>query len=192
MNAWYKIARFLGKIILFFGPPVLVFGSLPENPAVIFSNHYSFLDPPLLAIMLNRRLWFLALPEVLEWKFIGWLIRKSRSAISISSTGPFGLKGAIKILKSGGTIVIFPEGTRSETREVQDFKPGLAMLTKFAKAVPIAIDGTFEAWPRGRRLPRRYKIKILIGKPIEFSPEQENEEIVRIAKKEISLLLRQG
>lgn len=192
MNAWYKIIRFLGKIILYLGPPILVLGSLPEGPAVLFCNHYSFLDPPLLAIILNRRLWFLAIPEVLKWKFFGWLIRKSRSAMPVSSAGPFGLKGAIRILKNGGTVAIFPEGTRSDSLTVQDFKPGLALLTRYAKAVPIAIIGTFQVLPRGTLFPRRHKIKIIIGQPIKFAPDQGNDEIVKIAKQEISLLLGQG
>lgn len=192
MNAWYKIARFLGKIILYLGPPVLVWGRLPEGPTVLFCNHYSFLDPPLLAIILDRRLWFLTIPDVLKWKIIGLIIKKSDWAFSVSSKSQFSLRRAIKLLKQGKTVVIFPEGTRSDSAQIQDFKPGLALLTRYAKAVPVAISGTFESLPRGRLFPRRHKIKIIIGQPIEFAPDQKNGEIVQIAKIEISQLLGQG
>ncbi|PIW76028.1 MAG: 1-acyl-sn-glycerol-3-phosphate acyltransferase [Candidatus Portnoybacteria bacterium CG_4_8_14_3_um_filter_40_10] len=191
MNAWYKIARFLGKIILYLGPPVLVLGPLPEGPAILFCNHYSFLDPILLAIILDRRLWFLAMPGVLKWKIIGWVIRKCDWAFSISPKSQFSLRQAIKLLKQGKTVVIFPEGTRSDSIQIQNFKPGLALLTRYAKAVPVAIVGTFECLPRGRLFPRRHKIKIIIGQPIEFAADQKNAEIVKVAKREISQLLGQ-
>lgn len=192
MDAWYKIARFLGKIILFFGPPILISGCLPDGPTVLFCNHYSFLDPPLLAIKVDRRLWFLAMPKVFKWKIIGWGIKKFGWAVSISPKSQFSLRQAIKLLEKGKTVVIFPEGTRSDSVQIQDFKPGLALLTKYAKAVPVAIIGTFECLPRGRLFPRRHKIKIIIGQSIEFAPDQKNMEIVKIAKKEISQLLSQG
>jgi len=45
--------------------------------------------------------------------------------------------------------------------------------------------------PRGRLFPRRHKIKIIIGQPIEFAADQKNAEIVKVAKREISQLLGQ-
>lgn len=192
MSAWYKFVRFLGKIFLFFGPPVTVSGCLPAGPAVLFCNHYSFLDPPLLGILLDRRVWFLATPKVFKWKIIGWLVKKSNWALPISSDHKFALKNAAKLLRQGKSIVLFPEGTRSNSIAVQNFKPGVCFLSYFATAVPIAIKGTYESLPRGKWWPSRHPIKIIIGQPLKIPQGKDYSLISKLAKQEIIQLLQKN
>ena len=80
-----------------------------------------------------------------------------------------GLRIAAAILQAGYPLLIFPEGTRSVTGKLQPFKPGLGLLAieTGVPVVPTLIEGTFEALPKGRLLPRRSKIKVTFGEPVK-------------------------
>jgi long-chain acyl-CoA synthetase len=80
-----------------------------------------------------------------------------------------GLRIAAAILQAGYPLLIFPEGTRSVTGKLQPFKPGLGLLAIETEVpvVPALIEGTFEALPKGRLLPRRIKIKVTFGEPLQ-------------------------
>jgi long-chain acyl-CoA synthetase len=80
-----------------------------------------------------------------------------------------GLRIAAAILQAGYPLLIFPEGTRSVTGKLQPFKPGLGLLAieTGVPVVPALIEGTFEALPKGRLLPRRSKIKVTFGEPVK-------------------------
>lgn len=92
---------------------------------------------------------------------------------------PFDRKGRInesmeicrEALKMGGSLVIFPEGTRSPNGKLQDFKPGVAHLLAGhpnARAVPVFIDGAYGIMPKGSKLPGRGALRIVYGQPISF------------------------
>ena len=75
------------------------------------------------------------------------------------------------MLANAGTIlIIFPEGTRSTTGEVGEFKSGIGALVagKDVAVVPCFIDGSFRAWPKGKRLPRPRKVRLIIGPPRNY------------------------
>jgi len=187
----YRVAKAIGKAFMFFGPKIIVTGKLPElGPISIVSNHQSNLDPPFLAILLNRRLWFLAKPCVLKWFFIGWLIKKFNWAIPVDPEHPFGLLNAVRLLKQGKAVAIFPEGTKNNGR-LQDFKTGVSLLARYGKIVPVVIKGTFESLPRGRIFPRRNPIEIIVGEPLCFEKNSQRENIAEITMQKISSLLNQ-
>jgi long-chain acyl-CoA synthetase len=73
-----------------------------------------------------------------------------------------------KALETKDRLVWFPEGRRSPTGEITDFLPGIALVLERtgAKAVPVHIGGTYEAWPRSRALPRPHKVTIRFGTAI--------------------------
>jgi long-chain acyl-CoA synthetase len=73
-----------------------------------------------------------------------------------------------KALETKNRLVWFPEGRRSPTGEITDFLPGIALVLERtgAKAVPVHISGSYEAWPRSRKLPRPHKVTIRFGAPI--------------------------
>lgn len=86
---------------------------------------------------------------------------------------------AIGTLKKGATLVIYPEGTRSRTGEIQEGKLGIAKI--FLKAgvpiLPVGIKGTFELMPPGKGFPEIKRIvKINIGKPLFFEKEKKTLE----------------
>src|SRR5207247_9948573 len=76
-----------------------------------------------------------------------------------------------ELLANPGTIlVIFPEGTRSTTGETQEFKCGIGALVagRDVAVVPCFIDGSFRAWPKGRRLPRPKRVRLIVGTPRNY------------------------
>jgi long-chain acyl-CoA synthetase len=92
---------------------------------------------------------------------------------------PFDRKGRVnesmdrcrEALSEGASLVIFPEGTRSPSGELQDFKPGVGQLLAGhgkARAVPVFIDGAHGIMPKGSKGPGPGKLKIRFGKPISF------------------------
>jgi 1-acyl-sn-glycerol-3-phosphate acyltransferase len=88
------------------------------------------------------------------------------------------------ISKPGNILIIFPEGTRSTTGEIQDFKPGISSLVagRDVSVVPCYLQGAFQAWPKGRRLPRPRKIRLIVGAPCNYaSRSTDKTELCTIA-----------
>jgi 1-acyl-sn-glycerol-3-phosphate acyltransferase len=76
-----------------------------------------------------------------------------------------------ELLANPGTIlIIFPEGTRSTTGEVGEFKSGIGALVagRDVAVAPCFIDGSFQAWPKGERFPRARKVRLVIGTPRNY------------------------
>jgi 1-acyl-sn-glycerol-3-phosphate acyltransferase len=100
----------------------------------------------------------------------GWILR-SVSARPIKREGGDleAMKMAIAELEAGRVVIIYPEGTRSPDGSMQDFKRGVLLLLKRVKptVLPMGVEGTFDAWPRGRKLPRASgKVVCVCGEPI--------------------------
>jgi long-chain acyl-CoA synthetase len=88
--------------------------------------------------------------------------------IEREETSLAGLRMVKRILSSGESALIFPEGTRSRTGEIDAFKPGLGLLARELEVpiVPVHIGGTFPALPAGKVLPRPGKIVVAFGEPL--------------------------
>ena len=72
----------------------------------------------------------------------------------------------------GGTMILFPEGTRSRDGEIQDGRPGagLVVLANQPRVVPVTLDGLYDVLPVGATFPRLFKrIWLAYGKPIDYS-----------------------
>ncbi len=142
---------------------------------IVAPNHESHLDPPLIGVAFGGRpLRFFAKLELFELNPIfNWLIR-SQGAVPISPN-PRDLKKFFRWVdyfsRTGQPFVIFPEGERSPNGEFLSAKPGIGFVVQQTglKVVPVFIDGTFEALPRGATRLSSSKITVKIGKPIDFS-----------------------
>ena len=82
-----------------------------------------------------------------------------------------GLAVCKAVLDAERSIVIFPEGTRSITGRLQQFKAGIGVLAVEldVPVIPVYLHGTFAALPKGTSLPRPAHIEVRIGLPAEFS-----------------------
>jgi 1-acyl-sn-glycerol-3-phosphate acyltransferase len=75
------------------------------------------------------------------------------------------------LANAGNVLIIFPEGTRSKTGEIQEFKAGVGALVagRDVAVLPCYLDGAFRAWPKGKRIPRPRKVRLIIGAPRNYA-----------------------
>ncbi len=148
--------------------------SLPaEGGVLVCSNHQSFFDVLLMGATCRRRLNFLARSSLFRFKPFRWLIELYDAIpIDLDKFSMSGLKTTLRCLKRGEMVLIFPEGTRTRDGEVGSLKPGFCSLARRGKGwlQPVAIDGAYQAWPRGQRFPSFAPIHIEFGTPL--SPEE--------------------
>jgi 1-acyl-sn-glycerol-3-phosphate acyltransferase len=144
-----------------------------EGPVILASNHVSVLDPPVVAIGIWRPCASMAKEELFRNPAFAWYIRHLNAFPVKRGTGDRGaLKTAMEVLEQGRPLVMFPEGTRSETGELQEPELGVAMIAyrTGAPVVPAYVSGTNRVLPRGGRL-RLAKIRLRYGTPMTFAAE---------------------
>jgi 1-acyl-sn-glycerol-3-phosphate acyltransferase len=145
---------------------------------IMVANHCSHLDTLCLLAALPLRKLHRAFPAAASDYFFQSVPRLWVAAILVNAL-PFARQARVRqslslcreLLANPGTIlIIFPEGTRSTTGEVGEFKSGIGALVagRDVAVAPCFIDGSFRAWPKGRRLPRPRKIRLVIGTPRNY------------------------
>jgi 1-acyl-sn-glycerol-3-phosphate acyltransferase len=145
---------------------------------VVLANHESFLDPPAVGLVGSRRLFFLARKTLFRHRLFGALLRSVHSVpVDQEGVAKEGMKAILELLKAGEGVVVFPEGERTWTGQMQPLKPGILLVLKRLPVpiLPVGIAGAFEALPRTRKWPRLSPpfwpptgadLAISIGKPI--------------------------
>jgi 1-acyl-sn-glycerol-3-phosphate acyltransferase len=122
------------------------------KPRVFAVTHASALDIPVLYVYLPFQFRIVFKSELLAYPFIGWHLKRS-GQVCINQQNPSAsigaIKSALRSLRSGMSLVIFPEGGRTPDGEIQPFLPGAFFLAIKAQAdiVPIALAGTFDLLP---------------------------------------------
>ena len=132
-----------------------------EGPVILAANHISNADAVIigswLTPKLGRRIHWLGKKEMFEWPIVGWMARNG-GVVPVDRGGADveAFRIAQRILEAGHVLMVFPEGTRSPTAELQVPKDGLAMLAlrTGATIVPIGVSNTDHVWKKGSFLPR--------------------------------------
>lgn len=140
---------------------------------VLAANHASNLDPPLISVSMWRECHTLAKQELFDIPLIGKAIRRLHShPINRAGVDRRALRECAELLTSGEILLLFPEGTRTEDGQFLPAKPGAGMIAAQAGVpiVPVYIEGSFDAMPRGVNLPRPRKVRVRFGKP--FLPDE--------------------
>lgn len=140
---------------------------------LVVANHQSYLDPPLLGCAMPQRQFdFLARAGLFDVKWLKPLITALHSVpIKENGSDPASIKEILRRLEAGRVVLVFPEGSRTETGEMGEFKRGVALLLKRAKCpvLPVGIAGAYDAWPRGSRpRPFRKRVIVEVGEPISY------------------------
>ncbi|MDX6458098.1 MAG: 1-acyl-sn-glycerol-3-phosphate acyltransferase [Acidobacteriaceae bacterium] len=171
------------------GAPVTVIGRENLLPVAVYtSNHTSFMDTPLVFSSLPFQFRILAKQSLWKWPFIGWHLQRSGQIPVDEESGSgsvAGLNRAIRVLKSGMPLFIFPEGGRTKDGQVKSFMRGPAYISIRARVplVPMALIGTFELLPIHTHHFRPRPVKLVIGKPIDpsgYSIRQADELTARL------------
>lgn len=159
----YSFIRAILSVIfkIFFRINVTGLENVPtEGKIIICSNHVSMLDPITVGISVSRRIYFMAKKELFENKFFGKLLdRLGAFPVDREGADLAAIRNSLKILKCENALGIFPEGTRSKKEDIDNAKPGIAMISIKGKApiIPIYIDTKYKLFR---------KINIIIGEQI--------------------------
>ena len=158
---------------------------LPANPPfILVANHTSHLDTPILASILPARwrdqVFPIAASDTFFEKrstaaFADWIL--NALAIRRHSARTHDLaEMRDKVTTGGAVLIIFPEGTRSRTGEMQAFQSGIGRLVAQTNVpvVPCRLTGCFRAFPPGRRFIKPTRITVRIGPPLHFESCPDN------------------
>ena len=160
-------------LILAFSPVQVIGAEKLRNAtaAVYASNHLSYMDTPVLFARLPFQFRILAKGGLWKVPFVGWYLNRS-GQVPIHSGSPrtlvAGLLRGAKTLESGVPLVVFPEGARTPTGQLQNFASGGAFMAIRAGVpiVPLALIGTYELLPIHTYALRPRPLKIVVGDPI--------------------------
>ena len=186
-NHLYKICKIIYSVLLkiLFRPIVYGIENIPKEGSLIFAgNHRHALDPIVVMSNTNRVVHYMAKEEL--FKGLHGIIFEKIGLIKIhrNKSNPLAVIEAENILKEGGTIGVFPEGTRNRTEnELLKFKHGTVVIAKKTntKIMPFAIKGKYKLFRKG--------VIIEFGKPIDVS-KMELEEANEYLRNEVLKLLR--
>ncbi|HZR32541.1 MAG TPA: lysophospholipid acyltransferase family protein [Terriglobales bacterium] len=142
-----------------------------SRPHVFAVNHASAMDIPVLYVYLPFQFRIVAKKELFRYPFMGWHLQRS-GQVCVDQQNPAksigDIKSAVKTLKSGMPLVIFPEGGRTPTGQVRAFLPGAFFLAVKAQVdiVPMALVGTYELLPMNTFHIKPRPVEMLVGEPI--------------------------
>lgn len=139
-----------------------------DGPLIVACNHVSYLDPPVMGSFCPRRISYMAKKELFSIPILGNVIRGLGAyAVDREGSATAAIKRSLEVLRQGGTVGIFPEGTRNRTGEVVP-QPGVALLASLAKApvVPACILGSDRALRLGQ-------IKVAFGPPLALPSDRK-------------------
>lgn len=162
-----------------------------EGPCIIAANHQSAIDGFLLASLLKRKMmrhtYFYAKEKHWQTAFKRFLARKNNIILmDINRDLRLSLQKMAELLRMGKNIIIFPEGTRTGDGSLGKFKQSFAILARELNVpvVPVAINGSYEVLPAGKKMPRIFKkVSVDFMKPVY--PEELNYDDLMVKVQEI-------
>lgn len=145
----YAVAKTIFRALFRFLFRVRVTGAenLPsEGPVVLCSNHISWWDPPNVGCAVTRKVHFMAKEELFQIPILGFLItRMGAFPVRRGTADRTAIRRALEVLRQGGVLGLFPEGTRSRTGRLRPAEPGAALIAirSGAPVLPVAIEGPY-------------------------------------------------
>jgi 1-acyl-sn-glycerol-3-phosphate acyltransferase len=142
-----------------------------SKPHVYAVNHASAMDIPVLYVHLPFQFRIVFKKELLSYPIVGWQLKRS-GQVCIDQQKPTNsiasIRSAVKSLKAGMPLVIYPEGGRTPDGEIKPFLPGAFFLALKAQVdiVPIALVGTYELLPMDTYHIKCRPLEMRVGDPI--------------------------
>lgn len=149
-----------------------------RGPVLLVANHQSMFDPVLIGLASRRYLSFLARKNLFDQPVLAPIIRKLNAIPIDRSLGKEGIQAVLSALDQGQAVLVFPEGERTHTGDIQQLKPGVSLLIKRVNCpiVPVGIAGAYAAWNRHMKFPRPSPlflpplpstIAVSVGQPVD-------------------------
>ena len=163
---------------------------------VFVANHVSYMDTPVVLANIPEQFLFLAKSELFKIPFLGWHLQRA-GHVSVPLEDVRGslrtLTQAAVSIRAGRSTLVFPEGGRSETGELREFKDGAAFIAIRAQVpiVPLALIGMRQILPMHSLRFRPGRVKLRIGEPIstEGVTTKQREELTAQARARVVEML---
>ena len=159
-----------------------------EGPAVLLSNHTSFMDSLILGAFPRRNIWFMAKNSEYRGRLLTWALRHARSfPVRRYTIDTQAVRNAVRVINQGHILGIYPEGERTWDNSLLPFRYGtIRLVLALGKPViPVGISGAYELMPRWTSSIRRSPVRIRIGPPLLFDhipvPQQTRADITEAA-----------
>ena len=185
----YGIAWVIWKILRTLSFPLKVQGkeNVPAKGACIFaSNHLSYLDPMIIGGCFPRRVSYLAKDSLFKNKLFGFFLNGVGAFPVKRDTADIGaIKEALKRLKAGCPLVLFPEGTRLTSQK--EIQAGVALIAvkSGVPVVPVYLKGSNQVLPPGAKFLKRCPVSVTFGAPKIYSKEISYPKIAAQIMQEI-------
>jgi 1-acyl-sn-glycerol-3-phosphate acyltransferase len=162
-------------------------GHIPDATSglLIAANHQSYIDPFWVSLPIKRPIRFLAWKEAFGWPVVGKAMSLLGAwPLQLEKGNPSAMRRSVQWLRSGGALVIFPEGARATSDgRMQRFKHGAVRLALEADVpiLPVTIRGGNSVWPKGHRVPRFGHVEIVYHpvQQIALAPGTDEKEYAR-------------
>lgn len=169
---------------------------IPEAPVIFVPNHQSYFDSFFIASFLRRRqlkkTYFYAKEKHFRQAWLKFFAsRNNIIVVDLNKELKESIQKIAEVLKQKKNLIIFPEGTRSKTGDLGDFKKTFAILSRELNipVVPVMIKGTFEALPSGSKFPKPWKkIRVEFLDPV-YPESHTYESLTDYVKKNIESVL---
>ncbi len=176
-NKFFAIAKHWAHHVIYAGRVKLEIKGLEKldiNESYIFcANHSSMVDIPIMIVALRHNCRIIFKHELVKVPIFGWCLSLS-PYISIKRENPrdsmAGIDKAIESIRAGGSLLVFPEGTRTLDGKLGKFKRGAFLLASRSgkKIVPVTIVGSQVIMPNKALLVNKGKVSVIISDPIEY------------------------
>lgn len=144
-----------------------------SRPYIFISNHQSFLDIPLAALVIPCPYGYVAKVELARIPFLGFAIKYSPS-VFIDRSNPrksiMSMLKAADAIRGGTSVVLYPEGGRSYSRSLRPFKKGAFVLAIQAGVpiVPIIIKDAYRILNEKKKSATKGTVHVVVGEPISL------------------------
>jgi len=168
-----------------------------SGPLLFSANHTSHLDTLLvLKVLPSRYRWRLSVAAAADYWFanplLGYLIALLSNSFPMARQGNArpSMEHTVDLIDRGWSVLIFPEGSRSLSGQMQAFKPGVGLLAVElgVPVVPIHLRGVSAILPKGSRRPRRGPVEVTIGAPLRFPAGMDHAQAAQQLAQEIHRL----
>ncbi len=216
----YRTAWLIARVLLWTGFRFRTAGTehCPlTGPVVVAANHRSWMDPVVLGAAFPRALTFLGAEDLLgervsegfvPWRGLLWVIGPlvrwfgmiplRRTEVDPNAYTGAALRAALRVLREGRCLALFPEGGINRTQEaLAPLRPGVILLSARARApiLPAWIFGTDRALPLGKVVPRPLPVGVRFGQllpPPEGTSEAERSQALQRLREALLSLHRLG